>query len=118
VSMQSALIRNPSLRICRIAAAFRGVPAAIQTPAWAAFSFSHEQTFNGWFVGGGVDTRLAASNWFLRLEYRFSQFDNERFFSDDELSRVDFEPTVHSVRTTLTYKFSPAAGWNGWGWGR
>jgi outer membrane immunogenic protein len=82
------------------------------------FSFSHDRTFSGWFVGGGVDTRLAASNWFLRLEYRFSQFDTERFFSDDELTRVDFEPTVHSVRTTLTYKFAPGPGWGGGGWGR
>jgi outer membrane immunogenic protein len=96
-------------------ARFEGTTTLFDDPA---FSFSNDRTFNGWFVGGGVDTRLAASNWFLRLEYRFSQFDNERFFSDDELSRVDFEPTVHSVRTTLTYKFSPAAGWNGWGWGR
>ena len=75
---------------------------------------SHERTFDGWFVGGGVDTRLAASNWFLRLEYRYSELDSERFFSDDGLTRVDLEPTVHSVRTTLTYKFSGGGG--GWGW--
>jgi outer membrane immunogenic protein len=80
------------------------------------FGFSHDRTFHGFFVGGGVDTRLAASNWFLRLEYRFAQFDNERFLSDDEITRVEFEPTVHSVRTTLTYKF----GGYGWtpNWGR
>lgn len=84
----------------------------------ADIGVSHDHTFNGWFVGGGVDTRVAASNWFLRLEYRFSQFENERFFSDDGLTRVDVEPTIHTVRTTLTYKFSPSPGWGGWGWSR
>jgi len=79
---------------------------------------SHDRTFDGWFVGGGVDTRLGASNWFLRLEYRFAQYENERFFSDDELTRIELEPTVHSVRTTLTYKFTPGAGLGGWGWAR
>lgn len=82
------------------------------------FSFSRDRTFSGWFVGGGIDTRLAASNWFLRLEYRFSQFDDEG--SGDEFTTIDLEPTLHTTRLTLTYKFS---GGNGWGyapggWGR
>lgn len=87
------------------------------TFAGGVFGFDHDQTFSGWFLGGGVDTRLGASNWFLRLEYRFAQYDSERFISGDELTRIEFEPTVHSVRTTLTYKFG-GYGWNGWGWGR
>jgi outer membrane immunogenic protein len=83
---------------------------------------SRERTFQGWFVGGGVDTRLAASNWFLRLEYRFSQFDDERVLRDD-FTTIDLEPTVHTTRLTLTYKFTPGLGWGGWGagantWGR
>ncbi|HEY1245154.1 MAG TPA: porin family protein [Hyphomicrobiaceae bacterium] len=84
---------------------------------------SRDRTFDGFFVGGGVDTRLAASNWFLRLEYRFSDFSSERIFGDD-FTRIDAEPTMHTARLTLAYKFgSGGYGWgngwgNGWGWGR
>jgi outer membrane immunogenic protein len=79
--------------------------------------FSGDQTLNGWFVGGGVDTRLAATNWFLRLEYRFSQFDSETVFSPDGLTSVDFEPSMHTARLTLTYKFGGGYGYGyGWGW--
>jgi outer membrane immunogenic protein len=76
-------------------------------------SVSGRATFRGWFAGTGVDTRLAASNWFLRLEYRFTQFDSEREFVDDFTS-IDVEPTMHTARATLTYKFSGGGG--GWGW--
>ena len=81
------------------------------------FSFSREKTFSGWFAGGGLDARLAASNWFLRLEYRFSQFDSETVFPIELADvGVDVEPTVHSARLTLTYKFPTGYGWgNGWG---
>ena len=85
-------------------------------------TISRDRTFNGYFVGGGVDTRLAASNWYLRLEYRFSDFSSERLF-EDEFTRLDVDPTVHSARLTLTYKLGGASGygygWSGWnGWGR
>jgi outer membrane immunogenic protein len=84
------------------------------------FSFSRDRTFSGWFVGGGIDTRLAASNWFLRLEYRFSQFDDERVLRD-EFTTIDLEPTLHTTRLTLTYKFSGGGYGSGYGfssWGR
>jgi outer membrane immunogenic protein len=55
--------------------------------------------FKGYFVGAGVESQLAGG-WNLRAEYRFSQFDNETFF--DELS---IEPSSHSARFALTYKF-------------
>jgi hypothetical protein len=45
------------------------------------------------------------------MEYRYSQFENERIFSDAGLTRVDLDPTMHTVRTTITYKF----GSNSWG---
>jgi outer membrane immunogenic protein len=80
-------------------------------------SVSDRATFRGWFAGAGVDTRLAASNWFLRLEYRFTQFDNERELITDSTS-LDVEPSMHTARATLTYKFTPGPGWGGWGWGR
>jgi len=82
--------------------------------------FSRDRTLRGFFVGGGVDTRLAASNWFLRLEYRFSQFENEHIFRD-EFTDMEVEPTMHTARLTLTYKFTGMGtgygygSWNGWG---
>jgi outer membrane immunogenic protein len=82
---------------------------------------SRDRTFDGYFVGGGVDTRLAASNWFLRLEYRFTDFGSEQLFRDDDINdigtRVDFDPTIHSVRATLTYKFG-GFGWGANSWGQ
>jgi outer membrane immunogenic protein len=82
--------------------------------------FSRSRTFDGYFAGVGVDTRLAASNWFLRLEYRYSQFDGERLILDDDDTGLGhhFEPTIHTARLTLTYKFGGGYGW-GWGtWGQ
>jgi outer membrane immunogenic protein len=75
---------------------------------------SRDRNFSGYFVGGGVDTRLAASNWFLRLEYRFTEFDNETIAQLDDVTRLDVEPSMHTARATLTYKF----GGYGWGWGK
>jgi outer membrane immunogenic protein len=79
---------------------------------------SADRSFSGYFVGAGVDTRLAASNWYLRLEYRFSEFDSERLFRD-ELGpvRLEVEPSMHTARATLTYKFNTGTwgGWTGWG---
>ncbi|HEX6000220.1 MAG TPA: hypothetical protein VFZ16_12645, partial [Hyphomicrobiaceae bacterium] len=74
---------------------------------------------DGFFVGGGIETRLGPTNWFARLEYRFSQFDSERIFRDDEDEdlRMNVEPTMHTGRLTLTYKFTPGFGWGSWGRG-
>jgi outer membrane immunogenic protein len=83
-------------------------------------SISDDRTFRGWFAGGGVDTRLAASNWFLRLEYRFTQFDDKREFLD-EVTSVDVEPSMHTARLTLAYKFNSGGyGWapGSWRWGQ
>jgi len=59
-------------------------------------------TFQGYFVGGGVESILHG-NWSLRLEYRFSQFDSETIYNDG--LRVDLEPSMHTARLLLTYKF-------------
>jgi outer membrane immunogenic protein len=85
--------------------------------------FSSDHTFNGFFVGGGIDTRLT-NNWFLRLEYRFSQFNSETFTLNDGVTTIDAEPNMHTARVTLTYKFGGGYGygwgnWGSWGnWGR
>jgi outer membrane immunogenic protein len=80
--------------------------------------FSLDKTFGGYFVGGGVDTRLAG-NWFLRLEYRYAEFDSERKFIDEASDLgVRFEPSTHTARLTLSYKFGGGYGW-GWStWGQ
>jgi opacity protein-like surface antigen len=78
----------------------------------SATLLSSDRTFDGWFVGGGIDTRLAASAWFLRLEYRFSQFDTESR-PLTALADLEVEPSLHTARLLLTYKFG--GGWSGWG---
>jgi outer membrane immunogenic protein len=85
------------------------------SPRFFDLRFSGDDSLSGYFVGGGVDTRLAASNWFLRMEYRFSQFDSETFVSEDGFTRADFEPSTHTARLTLTYKFGGGHGWGSWG---
>jgi outer membrane immunogenic protein len=64
--------------------------------------------FQGYSVGGGLETQLH-DNWFLKAEYRFTQLDSEnvlgrglRGFAD-----VDLEPSIHTARAVLTYKFDP-----------
>jgi len=84
--------------------------------SFVGLGLSGEDRFSGYFVGAGVDTRLR-DNWFLRLEYRFSQFDSEPFTSADGLTSLDVEPSIHTARVLLTYKFS-GSGMAGWGLGR
>jgi outer membrane immunogenic protein len=78
-----------------------------------------DRTLRGFFVGAGVDTRLAASNWFLRLEYRFSDFENGRVRIRDDVGDVDMhidaDTNAHTARLTLTYKFMGGYGWGAWG---
>jgi outer membrane immunogenic protein len=64
-------------------------------------------TFSGLTVGGGFETRLRG-DWFLKGEYRFSQFDKELFKIDDgdgNTARGTLEPDIHTARVVLTYKF-------------
>jgi outer membrane immunogenic protein len=55
--------------------------------------------FKGFFVGGGVESQLHGG-WNLRAEYRFSQYDSETFFESFNL-----EPSAHSARLAVTYKW-------------
>ena len=83
---------------------------------------SRDRTLDGYFVGTGVDTRLAASNWFLRLEYRFSDFNSGGVDVSDGVNsfRISTDPEAHTARLTLTYKFGFGSGyggsWGSWGW--
>jgi outer membrane immunogenic protein len=63
--------------------------------------------FDGWTVGLGVETRLT-SNWSLKAEYRYTQFDGETVLADeDSEGSLDFEPSVHTARAVLSYRFNP-----------
>jgi outer membrane immunogenic protein len=85
--------------------------------SWGEHRISFDDTLNGYFVGAGVDARLH-SNWFLRLEYRFTQFDDQTFWPHERVSH-DLEPSLHTARLTLTYKFTHGMGWGSWGsWGK
>jgi outer membrane immunogenic protein len=60
--------------------------------------------FKGYFLGLGVESQLGAG-WALRAEYRFTQFESETVFSTPGLVNVDLEPSMHTARVALTYKF-------------
>jgi len=78
-------------------------------------------TFSGVSVGLGMETRLDA-NWGLKLEYRFTQLSDEQLFSisendyNDEYqyeyveygASADLEPSIHTARVLLTYRFNRA----------
>ncbi len=83
------------------------------------FRRSFDRDRDGWFVGAGIETQLGwlGSNWSLRGEYRFSQFndDNSRLTLAEgscgaactlrERLELDHDIDVHSVRAVLVYKF-------------
>ena len=69
------------------------------------------QSFDGWFVGGGVETKLWHSGVSMRLEYRYSDF------GDKDIDRVvvpgggfntqvSEHLTEQTIRTVWTYKFN------------
>lgn len=67
---------------------------------------AHSRTFGGYFVGGGVESRLT-DNFFLRGEVRYSDFSgrvtNEGTFED--VDYVDSEvPSLLTARASLVYK--------------
>ncbi len=84
-------------------------------------------TFSGVTVGAGMETRLD-HNWGLKLEYRFTQLSDEELFSLSESSdsyygcyycksakyydesgvSADLEPSIHTGRVVLTYRFNEA----------
>lgn len=78
----------------------------------AAFDFGVLGSFDlqGYFVGGGVESRLA-SNWSMRGEYRFSHFQPETVLDLCLCGSLEIENTMHTGRLLLIYRFdngSPA----------
>lgn len=60
------------------------------------------KTLSGYFVGGGVEQQLR-DNVFLKLEYRYADYEKERLASF-EGSYLDSETDVHSVRLGVNWK--------------
>lgn len=69
------------------------------------------ETYGGWFIGGGLEQQLARG-WGLSFEYRLAALDNKTIFSGfyDMGGATNYhleklEPTLHTVRMGVTYKF-------------
>jgi outer membrane immunogenic protein len=62
-------------------------------------------SFDGWVVGAGLETRLAG-NWFLKGEYRYSQFNTLDF--NYNVGTIGVTPDLHTGRAVLSYKLSGA----------
>ena len=65
---------------------------------------SSDTTFNGFTVGPGIET-VITGGWTTRLEYRFSQFEQK-----DLAVGANMQPSNHTVRAGLSYKFGMGSG--------
>jgi outer membrane immunogenic protein len=63
-------------------------------------SFSRDDYFNGWTVGGGAETMLRGG-WSTKLEYRFSQFESKFI----PTGGVTVQPFMHTARLGVSYRF-------------
>jgi outer membrane immunogenic protein len=64
---------------------------------------SQDNMFHGWTVGPGVET-VVTGGWTTRLEYRYSQFQQQQV-----VSGVGLQPSTHTIRAGLAYKFGIGA---------
>ena len=68
-----------------------------------------KRTFNGWFVGGGIETQLFA-NWSARIEYRYADYGVENATLDGTIELLPYTftqvPNVRTVRVGLNYRFN------------
>lgn len=63
---------------------------------------SYSWSSNGFSLGGGLETAVS-SNMTAGIEYRYSQFESEDFGSG---GTFEVEPSFHTVRIGLKYKFN------------
>lgn len=68
--------------------------------------------FSGWFLGGGVETKLTESI-SLKAEYRYTSLDSEKVQilpklvpQINDFVKADLEPTVQTGRIALVYRFN------------
>ncbi|MFI4999080.1 MAG: outer membrane protein [Reyranellales bacterium] len=64
---------------------------------------SQDMTVQGWTVGPGIET-VVTGGWTTRLEYRYSQFEQKQV-----LSGISVQPSSHTIRAGLSYKFGVGA---------
>lgn len=72
--------------------------ASAQLAGGGSLFASNDQTFSGFTVGPGIET-VITGGWTTRLEYRYSQFEQKN------VSGVSFQPSNHTIRAGLSYKF-------------
>src|SRR5215475_8599118 len=65
---------------------------------------TNDTTFNGFAVGPGIET-VITGGWTTRLEYRFSQFDTQNVSPG-----ISVQPSNHTIRAGLSYKFGMGTG--------
>ena len=77
------------------------------------FSTVPSQTYNGWFLGSGVEAALPwfGNGWFGRTEYRYAAYGSKTLpdvFNTTGLpvSLVAIKPYVQTVRSEIVYKFN------------
>ncbi|MBJ7535123.1 porin family protein [Rhodomicrobium vannielii ATCC 17100] len=67
---------------------------------------SADDNFTGWTVGGGLETRLSG-NWYVKGEYRFTEFDTNKYAlldDDGDGFGANVDTSVQTVRLVLSYK--------------
>lgn len=68
-------------------------------------------TYNGWFIGGGLETTFPffGSGWFWRTDYRFAEYDSATLPETNVATGFSVTQTLHpyvqTVRSALIYKF-------------
>jgi outer membrane immunogenic protein len=65
----------------------------------AMANFSSYNVLSGWTVGPGIEARIA-DGWSTKLEYRYSEYGTQTL-----LPGVTLQPSTHTVRLGLAYKF-------------
>ena len=78
--------------------------ASAVLPGGAMPFASSDTTLNGFTVGPGIET-VITGGWTTRLEYRFSQFEQK-----DLAIGVNMQPSNHTIRAGLSYKFGMGSG--------
>ncbi|WP_422000528.1 outer membrane protein [Reyranella sp.] len=72
--------------------------ASFTTPGATGY-LQNDNTFSGFTVAPGIET-VVTGGWTTRLEYRFSQFEQK-----DVLPGLSMQPSNHTIRAGLSYKF-------------
>lgn len=67
--------------------------------------YSYDTGLNGFIVGVGLETALS-TNWTLKTEYRYAQYESDDFGSGGLLSD---KPSMHTFHVGLNYHFNGAA---------